>query len=209
MLRPEFSASVRPPLVPFQDRPTTVTDRQLDFIRDLGGDMTYAAKLSMREASTYIDSLKKLNPPKQERTVSSETKIPLKLLEAVPDGYYAVQRDDSIPTGFYRVSRPKTGIYQGAIKIQSQHGPNWVVDMTVRGDAANIYDRRSQEDLLMLVVDPNGCTMEYAKKIGKCGRCNTALTDERSRYYGIGPECEKHWPHIIQLVDDRRGPFRA
>jgi len=187
------------------------TQRQLDYIRDLGGDVETARNYTMRDASLYIERLKeerrkaKMNETAPNRR---QTKIPLPMLIQLRDGYYASRLDSTRPYVFFRVSRPKSGRYKGAIKIQTQHGPELKMALEIWKESEVYWTNMSvEEQLLLVVVDPNGCSIAYAEEIGHCMRCNTELTDERSRWFGIGPECEKHWPHIIDLVADRKGPF--
>jgi len=132
------------------------------------------------------------------------------LLTMVPDGYYAVHEYEGGPIDFMRVSRPKKNKYAGAIKVQTVMGSWMNVRLKGEPDAAlwpsgslSVYDRsgRVEDRLLLLVADAQGAARRYAKKLGHCCRCNASLTDEKSRHYGIGPECVKHWPHIVEQVD--------
>jgi len=147
-------------------------------------------------------------PAKKTPTAKERLTPMLPLLANVKDGYYAVELGDGgyNDLKFFRVSRPKTGQYAGTTKIQWQTADNWRIAILVRANGT--YWKPSEilfsaEDYVLgLMVDATGCARRYAKEIDKCCRCNTTLTDERSRHYGIGPECEKYWPHIIQLVDE-------
>lgn len=131
----------------------------------------------------------------------------LPLLANVKDGYYAAEIGDGRYNDlkFFRVSRPKTGQYAGTTKVQWQIADNWRIAILVRANGTywkpNDAPATAEDYVLAIMVDATGCARRYAKEIDKCCRCNTSLTDERSRHYGIGPECEKHWPHIIELVD--------
>lgn len=138
-------------------------------------------------------------------------KWPVELLEKVPDGYYAARLDDNDPYEFYRVSRPKKNKYAGCIKIQTQHGENWKI-LAVRWRDGNLwmlpYERgRFEEPFLMVLADHKHCQKLYAEKSDHCGRCNKALTDDRSLYYGIGPECEKYMPEYFAMIDDEKGVY--
>lgn len=187
------------------------TQPQFDYVVDLGGDPMLAIKYTVKGASLYIERLKR--DRKKASVISDapnrkQTKIPLEMLHAVPDGYYASQQDSTRPHTFFRVSRPKSGNYKGALKIQTQHGPELNLALTIYpGDRVYWSNLAVEDDLLLVVVDPNGCAIAYNEQIGNCMRCNTELTDERSRWFGIGPECEKHWPQMIDLITDRKGPF--
>jgi hypothetical protein len=191
-----------------------VTENQLDYIRRLGGDPVAAAKYTMKGASLYIDRLKREGKKVTEGTQGGweppPFKVPLGMLKEVPDGYYAVQPDSETPYTFFRISRPKSGNYKSGLKIQTQHGPDYTLRYVIYDDDRlyrYAHTSKVEDDLLLLVVDTNAAAIAYAEKIGRCMRCNTELTDSRSRWYGIGPECEKKLPHIIDLINDRKGPY--
>lgn len=193
-----------------------VTQRQLDYIRDLGGDVQLALRYTMRGASLYIDRLKRegkkvTTPSTPEPNSRRSTKIPMELLEGLRDGYYASRPDSTRNFTFFRVSRPNRGHFKGSLKIQTQHGPELKLYMIVTPDN-RVYKYSDfpqyEDDLLLVTVDMRGCAIAYAEQIGKCMRCNAELTDERSRWFGIGPECEKHWPEILQEIEETKGPFK-
>lgn len=180
------------------------TAKQIAFIGKLGGDKVYASTLSVEAASDYIKTLKK-----QENRPAMITKIPIPMLQTVPDGRYATRMDSDQPYKFFRISRPKSGNYKGCIKVQTQHSEAYQLMMVVRpSGSVEVYDLRAEEELLLVLVDPSGAGIAYGEELGHCMRCGRELTDERSRWYGIGPECEKSNQHIIDLVDDRKGSFR-
>lgn len=188
------------------------TQPQLDYIGRLGGDPLLAVKYTTRGASLYIDRLKREGRKVTDHAASAPnrqtTKIPLEMLHDLPDGYYASRPDSAHPYTFFKVSRPKSGNFKGSLKIMTQHGPDYKLALVIYpGDRVYWSNIAVEDDLLLVVVDKNGCAIAYAEEIGRCMRCNTELTDERSRWFGIGPECEKHWPHIIDLITDRKGPF--
>lgn len=136
-----------------------------------------------------------------ELTNKSRLEALLPLLDDVPDGYYAVDLGDGTPLKFLRLSSPKTGRYARARKVQTIHGPSmenaWVKWPSGR---VSVYSHKVEDLILAVMTNHTGAARKYAKEIDRCCRCNTRLTDERSRRFGIGPECEKHWPHIIQEV---------
>lgn len=169
--------------------------------------VTYGTPRTSEPVSTMPDQepelpLTKVMTPKERLTPM------LPLLVNVKDGYYAAEIGDGRYNDlkFFRVSRPKTGQYAGTTKIQWQIADNWRIAILVRANGTywkpNDAPAMAEDYVLAIMVDATGCARRYAKEIDKCCRCNTSLTDERSRHYGIGPECEKHWPHIIQLVDE-------
>lgn len=134
------------------------------------------------------------------------TKVPIELLEMVPDGYFAVQMEEGAPVTFLRVNRPKVGALKGGFKIQTQHGD--ILDKAFvkwPSGKVSVYKAGIEEDLFLLISDYHGAARLYAKLRSRCARCAKALTDERSRKYSIGPECEKYWPWMIDLVDAEEG----
>ena len=192
-----------------------VTKRQLDYIKDLGGDMYKARSLSKNKASEYIDELKRkrYNQPTAQPDPWSApnrqtTVIPMEFLTKIDSGYYAARQDSNFPYSFFRISRPKSGKFKDVLKIQTQHGPDYKLMMVVYPSGqVRVYNKVPEQDLLLVAVDPKGAAIQYAEEIGRCMRCNTELTDERSRWYGIGPECEKYWEWAIPQVEERKGPF--
>jgi len=147
------------------------------------------------------------------------TKVPLMMLELVPSGCYAVQPDSATPLTFLRISRPTFGKWKGWVKVQTQHSENWVdrwawnpsnTDPRTRvrsySHGAQFAGRQTIEDLILLViVDHRKAGRQYAAEIGNCHFCNKDLTDERSRWYGFGPECEKSAEGEKDEIDDENG----
>lgn len=186
------------------------TQAQVDYMIDLGATTTKAISLTKTGASHEIERLKKEKRKMSDTAPNRvKTKIPLNMLHDLRDGYYASRPDDSRPYTFFRVSRPNRGNYKGTLKIQTQHGPDLKLALVIYpGDRVYWHNMVVEDDLLLVVVDQRGCALAYAEKLGKCMRCGTELTDDRSRWYGIGPECERHWPEIINEIDDTKGRYR-
>lgn len=197
------------------------TERQVNYIRDLGGDPVYGAKLDKKAASEYIGRLiadrKKggIVAANAQATVPQPQPVewplmtPRAMVEAMKNGRYAVQPDSLTPLTFVRVSRPKTGKKKGSLVLQTQHS-DWYKDCVViwPSGSVTVLDKRIDSSLLLVVADPTTAAMRYGTKLGVCCSCARELTDERSRYYGIGPECEKSWPEVINRVNDARGVYR-
>lgn len=205
-----------PAIRPFEVHEPRITLNQLNYIKRLGGDETYASTLTKKQASAYIDKLQSGDPVTQTSRPQEDPRLAMlkELMVSIPSGYYAVEADEDVSTKFLRVSRPKVGTkrYGGSIKIQTQHGPRLEVAASIWPSGQfSVYDRRVVDMLMLLVVDYQGSALRYARKIGKCCRCNSPLTDERSRHYGIGPECETVFPWIIERVDEMNDgkPFEA
>jgi len=205
--RPVAPPPAAPPL------PALATQRQLDYIKDLGGDPVHAAKLTREQASKYIDRLKAGAPATRRPAVSEDPRLAMVrgLIERVPIGYYAVQKESGAPIKFIRLSRPKVGgrnRFAGALKIQTQHGPRLEEAGALwPGGQWSIWNHELPEMLLLLVSDHRRCNKLYAQEIGRCMRCNAELTDDRSRHYGIGPECEQKMGYgwVIEERDEEQG----
>lgn len=198
------------------------TEAQLKYIKDLGGDVEHAKHLKIHDASSYIDELKrrpkKVDVPEPAPATVEDRRLEFVkgMVPSIDSGYYAIQKEEGAEIFFMRVSRPKSGKYKDAVKLQSVHGtaaakPR-LMDAMVLYPSGKYYfmDRyfkdhyhreRLIEAIMLLVTDAWGAQRRYAEKIGRCCRCNAVLTDDKSRHYGIGPECEHYWPHIIEMVD--------
>jgi len=202
-------------------RPHLATSRQLDYIESLGGDRAKAATLSVEQASALIRELRakpkaasvsgssgpvpnQAAPQPMKRSADPRLDLLNGLIGGVRDGYFAVRADESDPITFIRISRPTKGQLAGCVKVQTQHSD-------VLKDAAVYYEMRGVwsvyspsiiERLFLLCVDPIEAGRLYAKELNHCWRCNKPLTDGRSRHYGIGPDCEKIWPEVIDRIDE-------
>lgn len=207
--RKYFPASAAPFAASSPVPPTEppVTERQLAYIRDLNGDPVHAAKLTKKQASEYIDRL--LQAKRDEGTkVSTDPRLDMVkgMLDLVPDGYYAAAPDG--PGGhvdFVRISRPTKGRFKGSLKVQTQHSEVWKEALILWPSGQwSVYRRSAVDTLLLVIADTKTCAKRYGIEVQACMRCNKALTDDRSRHYLVGPECEtKHgftWP--IEEADE-------
>lgn len=103
--------------------------------------------------------------------------------------------------------------YDGCLLIQTQHGDELITRYIINPSGKvhradhSAYASKVIEALFMSLADEDLSQRRYASKLGKCFRCAKALTDQRSRHYGIGPECEKVWPDVITYVDEMEGPW--
>jgi len=145
-----------------------------------------------------------------------KTKVPLDMLQKAGDGYFAVRLDANRPHTFFRLNtiKPIAGVRRklpiGTFTVETLHGDNrrWMLTIFPNGNVKE-YDLSKEDELLMVCVDPNGGRIEYGIEIGSCGICGKTLTDERSRWYGIGPDCEKRNGILISIVENKYGPWRA
>lgn len=209
-----------------------MTEAQAATIKRLGGTISQDA--TRLRASQMIDSLLEAQAERERRLeadggpveTEEESKqlhatslgLPAEMLFGIRPGRYAVSTDGSNRFDFVRVMhvKQKPGKFTkhaGCMKIQTQHGemlkeraivsPIGQVVLT-----SNTMDATKLTAILMgIIIDQRGANIKYGREKGMCCRCGKTLTDERSRYYGIGPECEKSWPEIVDEVDENEGVF--
>lgn len=136
--------------------------------------------------------------------------VPQAMVENLKEGRYAVRRDTDDPFVFVRVSRPTRGRRRGCLVIQTQHS-DWYEDFVTIYPSGKVFTAKLTErlDMALFIVcaDPMTAAINYGRELGHCSRCGRELTDERSRYYSIGPECEKHWPEIIAHINEESGEW--
>jgi hypothetical protein len=133
------------------------------------------------------------------------------MLTETPDGYYAVRLDDNDSYQFLRISRkfPKHSNKIGCIQVQRQASETLYEVLMYRpldspegsDEWLRVSRRQYEKYVILAMVDPLTAGMAYAKELEHCCRCGKALTDARSIHYGIGPECEKKFPEVIEWVD--------
>jgi hypothetical protein len=136
-------------------------------------------------------------------------KAPRAMVEAMRDGRYAVPWNSEMT--FLRVSHPTTGKKKGCFVIQTQHSDWFEPVMVFYPTTGKVWfakqGDRIDAALLGAAIDPVACALRYGQELGLCSRCGRELTDGRSRWYGIGPECEKHWPDLMNYVTETKGPW--
>lgn len=139
--------------------------------------------------------------PRLENTVFTA------LLDSVPDGRYAWQPSSEVPLRFIRLKRyAKTARnrFAGATIVQTQHSDDlklaWV---WWPSGQISVYDNGICDLINGVIVDYKRCRKTYSEHLNQCGICGKTLTDERSRHYGIGPDCETRYPEVIDEVDDQ------
>jgi Family of unknown function (DUF6011) len=103
-------------------------------------------------------------------------------LPDVPAGHYAIPSlTGNNDLDFFRVDRPEEGTWAGRTFVHRVIGGK--PDSRVRGTTA----RQALEAII--AAGPDKARQLYGQEIGRCWRCNRHLTDETSRYWGIGPDC--------------------
>lgn len=207
--------------------PGLASEKQVRFLIDLGVPWRAARRVDRTNAHHLIDELlaekrgtpvpptPPAAPPPVQPTRQPEPDDPRRdmikaLIGSIPIGYFAVEKGSGTSFGdegdynFVRISHPKHGKYRDAIKIQSQHGDRLETRAVLwPSGSLSIFDRRIIDPLMGILADHKTCLMTYGQKLGHCCRCHKALTDDRSRHYGIGPECEKYYPWVIEQVDEQ------
>lgn len=154
----------------------------------------------------------KATPPvaPQKRPNEWLFKTPRTMVEAMRDGRYCVDVNNDYE--FIRVSRPKHGKKKGCLVLQTQHSESYKPMLVIYPSGSVWFaqpHRTARLDMavMMVAADPYTSAMNYGRIMKVCSRCGKELTDNRSIYYGIGPECEKHWPEIISYIDETRGVY--
>lgn len=102
----------------------------------------------------------------------------------VPVGRYALRNHGGAANDilFVHVERDDKGRYAGKTFVKQQLGPN----------VERMPMVRQRDALVRIAADPSGAAQLYGQKMGVCGVCGLALTNEESRAYGIGPVCRKN-----------------
>lgn len=139
------------------------------------------------------------------------------MLNLIPQGYYALRRDDQEgQIDFLRITYPQKGQFVGCMKVQSQHAEALRLELVIRLTPAKygaystrtyIRDVRYCQVLFTLVPGVHEAARLYALEKRVCCICGTKLTDERSRYLGIGPECEKSHLDYVTDVELSEGDY--
>lgn len=142
-----------------------------------------------------------------------QSTVPRAMVENMREGRYAAS-----PTGeedydhhvFLRVWRPKSGKKKDCLILRTQHSDSYRDFITIYPSGSVWFAKNSTAldmALLKICANPFGTAMRYAELKNVCCRCGKQLTDERSRWYGIGPECKEYFPEIINEVNDTKGSF--
>lgn len=131
------------------------------------------------------------------------------MIRRIPEGYFA-----TAPAGenghhdFLRIKtqQGKRSHWNGALTVQTLHGDKWS-DPAIAfwpSERISVYREPVIEMVMLILQDYKTAGLRYAIMLEKCMRCGKQLTDDRSRHYLVGPECEnKHeytWP--IAFADE-------
>jgi hypothetical protein len=159
-----------------------------------------------------------VSPPEPKKSaVSDDPRLSMidGLISMVPEGYYATDKDgDGTHIDYLYIGEEKHGKrFKGHLVVKTQHSDEWVARMVKWKETGKwsvypmAYGRDVIEIVLMVLGDYKTCARRYAIETQRCMRCGKKLTDDRSRHYLVGPECEsKHgftWP--IAFADEQNG----
>lgn len=155
------------------------TEREAFLIARLEDVIGGGKSVSKAEASDVIGWLQGL--PVATAVRPAQRPVPT-ALPVIPEGHYAVpSRTGSNDLDFFRVDRPTDGRWAGRTFVKRVIGGK--PDQAVRGGET----RLALEAIAAAGVQESAVL--YGREIGRCYRCNRALTDETSRALGIGPDC--------------------
>lgn len=148
-------------------------------------------------------------PAQPTRRNTLESTVFTAMLDMVPDGRYAWQPSEEVPLTFIRLKRydaKARNRFAGATVVQTQHSETlklaWVWWPSGK---ISVHNSRICDVINGVIVDYKRCRKRYSAELNQCGICGKTLTDERSRWYGIGPDCETRHEDVIWEVDEENG----
>jgi len=157
------------------------------------------------------------SPPPRPALPSKPEPLDERMVKRIPDGRYAVENNDCTQICFLRVrTYPQTAKnkLRGATVVQSKSADRWNNEYVYwpsgriqTGHSGYLHGTEIPELLIQVIANPQEAALTYSKHYDECTRCGIDLTDKRSRFYGIGPECEKHRPDVINYVHSIKGEF--
>lgn len=130
-------------------------------------------------------------------------------MDDLPDGYYAVLNPDDPATMTYW--RVRTGRIT-AWPAKAHHGPPRLLKRDAPADRdariawmrvwSSRYQSWMQRLHAALIADLPAARRTFADLTVRCCECGRALTDDRSKVLGVGPECRRHMDDgvLAQLV---------
>lgn len=138
----------------------------------LSTQLLVLAGLNAAQLSKYIDMMQgiKANLPKPKPVLATLAYQP-------PAGQYLINGQH------YTLKKSKV---HGGILVYTGGGYGYVGSLAA-GKCAAIAEA------LNTAEKAKACVLAYAKETGKCGVCNTTLTDPKSIAAGIGPVCAKKY----------------
>jgi hypothetical protein len=132
------------------------------------------------------------------------------MVRGIRKGRYCVELGANMRKFFKVDPEWKGKKFKGATVISSQHSESFKVCLVLWPDGRHEVHRDTGDldrCLMMIAADPYTSKIRYGQEMGVCCNCGKKLTDDRSRWYGIGPECEKDNIEIINEVNNSRGMF--
>lgn len=173
----------------------------------------YDVFLCSRNARTSIRRMNNSAAAAQDWGNSYPFVTPEAMVLNIREGRFAVDvgKNGVQKVIFLRISKPTKGQFKNCFKVQTQHSEKLKLAVTRwpngRWTVATQYVGDIDLALRMIVVNPLDSAMLYAQELERCARCGVELTDERSRWNCIGPECEKHWPDFLIKVEEEKGVY--
>lgn len=139
------------------------------------------------------------------------------MLDKIPDGRYGVANNEMTQTVFMRKKSwapdAKNKRLAGSTTVQVKSADVWH-DAFIYWPSGKVsaYKKSWQgtdmnELLTMVFMDIGGSAQNYADKFSECSNCGIELTDDRSRYYGLGTDCIKRRTDIVNYVESTKGPY--
>ncbi|ADD80865.1 gp079 [Rhodococcus phage ReqiDocB7] len=195
------------------------TAAQLQYIEDLIKRKGYKGQMKPAEsrahASRIITYLKK--QPDMDPNSPKKAIVTFQIVNLIRDGRYAVTPD--VTDGpkqyvFFHVTRPKRGTYKDHLVVKTQHGDVRTNRLIYKKSGELVFQNnrmvageRLSELIGLIVANPYQAAFDFATEKGCCGNCGKQLTDARSIWYGIGPDCEKRNIAHINWVNDMKGVY--
>lgn len=201
-----------PPAQPVVASAPTVrmaTPKQVAFLESKG----HKGPWTFDEAHAKISEIINSDSGKKS-AVSQDPRFRLinSMIDLIPEGYYATAPSgENREVDFVRIvtMKSKASRYNGSLVVQTQHSDAWEVRL-VRWKGSgewSVYQHAAIDFVMEILADYKTCGMRYSIMLQRCMRCGKQLTDERSRHYLVGPECETKYNFIwpIVVADDLNG----
>lgn len=147
--------------------------------------------------------------PERRSRVSDDPRLPIiaTMVRLIPEGYYATAPDgDDRHNDFVRIvtQKGKRSHWQGALTVQTQHSDRWSdprIAFWPSGSVSTYDGGQSCIGMVQeIVADYKTAALRYSILNTRCMRCGAKLTDDRSKHYLVGPECERLHHYIWPII---------
>lgn len=199
------------------------SNRMLDEVNRLGGEVAKARAMNFDECFTYIANLRKGVGGRGGMTVVRPTRggglqhlpLPAVVILDIPEGYYALAKPDGQSYEFWRVGVQRSGDDEKVASWRLQAVPRRQANQELKlrevllinneGVAPWASIVESQVDqikkvLKAIMVEGPKMQIIYGRQQGYCGVCGRMLTDPTSVALGIGPICLEDNPHYLETI---------